>query len=224
MPETEPVDFLLVLINIELNIDSSDVVLVVNDRVLPTGSSNGIASYGSTLNTLFLLTPSLFIIYFLSLYTGVRDNDTILVRRRGPQSGSVATSSAAVSSSVSSSGIRSAYDIPANITPDQLLQLCNSNPRYITRLFTHVFTRLLSMSFISIVDQLDPEISAAVKSGNIVNIRTALMARYLKAFKSDYQHQQELAAIEADPMNAGMLLFTCLLSTYSYSLTYLLTR
>ena len=82
------------------------------------------------------------------------------------------------------------------------------------------------VSLISIVDQLDPEISAAVKSGNIVNIRTALMARYLKAFKSDYQHQQELAAIEADPMNAGMLLFTCSFNTYShtYSFTYLLTH
>ncbi len=65
----------------------------------------------------------------------------------------------------------------------------------------------------SIVDQLDPEIGAAVKSGNIVNIRTSLMSRYLKAFKTDYQHQQEIAAIEADPMNAG-----------THSLTHLLTR
>lgn len=53
MPESEPVDFLLVLINIELNIDSSDVMLVVNDRILPTGSSNGIASYGRTLTLYF---------------------------------------------------------------------------------------------------------------------------------------------------------------------------
>ena len=51
MPETEPLDFLFVLINIELNVDSSDVVLAVNDRILPTaastGSSQSIASYGN---------------------------------------------------------------------------------------------------------------------------------------------------------------------------------
>ena len=90
------------------------MVLAVNDRTLPVAASTGSSQSIAAFD--------------------IRDNDTVVVRHRGSSSSS---------SAVASSSIRSVFDIPANITPDQLLQLCNSNPRFILTLSLSLISALI---------------------------------------------------------------------------------
>lgn len=47
----------------------------------------------------------------------------------------------------------------------------------------------------------DPELAAVLSAGDIVALRTFMMKRFMSKHKEGFQKQQELAAIEADPMN-----------------------
>lgn len=140
------------------------------------------------------------------LYQGVVDGATVFVKRvpntaissPAPAAPRPVASPAPVTSSIpvpnttapsqaatigSSSNV-SLYDLPANITPDQLLLLSQQNPRLLQQIQSN-----------------DAELGGVLASQDIVKVRTLMMKRFMNRHKQEYVRQQEMIELERDPMN-----------------------
>jgi hypothetical protein len=75
-------------------------------------------------------------------------------------------------------------DIPADVTPEGLLQLMQGNP--------HLLVHLKSQ---------DPELGGLLEAGDVAPLRMLMMKRFMSRHKQVYARQREMDEIDADPMN-----------------------
>eukprot|EP00599_Poterioochromonas_sp_BG-1_P011636 CAMPEP_0173156056 /NCGR_PEP_ID=MMETSP1105-20130129/14518_1 /TAXON_ID=2985 /ORGANISM="Ochromonas sp., Strain BG-1" /LENGTH=363 /DNA_ID=CAMNT_0014072689 /DNA_START=25 /DNA_END=1113 /DNA_ORIENTATION=+ len=138
------------------------------------------------------------------LYQGVVDGSTVFVKKvtdvpasPAPAASRPVASPAPVTTSlptptrpvesqatIGSSSNVSLYDLPANITPDQLLLLSQQNPRLLQQIQSN-----------------DEELGGVLASQDIVKVRTLMMKRFMNRHKQEYQRQQDLMELERNPMN-----------------------
>eukprot|EP01031_Cornospumella_fuschlensis_P024396 gene24396-29492_t len=78
----------------------------------------------------------------------------------------------------------SIYEIPANTPPDQLMSLTRQHPELLRQFLQH-----------------DPELGSILQSEDLSKLRLFLMKRFMQGHKAEYAKQQDLKALEADPMN-----------------------
>ena len=76
------------------------------------------------------------------------------------------------------------YDIPADVTPEQLMELSNANPNLLRQ-----------------VQANDTELGQVLASRDIGALRILMMKRFMDRHKQEFQKQQELLEYERDPMN-----------------------
>lgn len=76
------------------------------------------------------------------------------------------------------------YDIPADVTPEQLLELSRSNPNLLRE-----------------IQGNDKELGDVLSRGDLVALRVLMMKRFMDRHKQEFQRQQEMMEIERDPMN-----------------------
>jgi hypothetical protein len=76
------------------------------------------------------------------------------------------------------------YDIPADVKPEELLELTIAHPSLLQQFISN-----------------DPELGNCLATRDIVKIRGLMMKRFMNRHKEKYQQEQELKALEADPMN-----------------------
>lgn len=82
------------------------------------------------------------------------------------------------------STIRSAEEIPGDVTPENLLAIVDANPNILQQLKSG-----------------DTNLYDALITKDVSKIRLVLMSRYFNRHKRQYEHAKEIQAIEADPMN-----------------------
>lgn len=122
--------------------------------------------------------------------SGVLDNDFLyLVRDRNGSgtttSTSNATSSGSSTSNATSTGaLRSLNDLPPGLSPEQLMTTLNTNPRLLAELQHH-----------------NGPLAAAVKTGDVVKVRSVQMKQKMQAMASRMEEQQAMQALEANPMD-----------------------
>ena len=94
--------------------------------------------------------------------------------------------SAGSSGSNAASGGRSLslYDIPADIKPDELLELTKAHPNLLQQFIAN-----------------DPELGNCLATKDLSKVRALMMKRFMNKHKEDYSKEQEIRALEADPMN-----------------------
>ena len=82
------------------------------------------------------------------------------------------------------STIRSAEEIPGDVTPENLLAIVDANPNILAQLKSG-----------------DTNLYDALLTKDVSKIRLVLMSRFFNRHKRQYEHAKEIQAIEADPMN-----------------------
>ena len=116
---------------------------------------------------------------------GIVDGSTITLRYAPSASTQIpANSSLTSSSGINNSSGMSIYNIPADITPESLLSLVQSNPSLLQQFRSN-----------------DPDLGAVLATGDLSKVRSLMMKRFMERHKDGYTKQQELAALAADPMN-----------------------
>jgi hypothetical protein len=78
----------------------------------------------------------------------------------------------------------SLYDIPADVTPEQLLELSKANPQLLLQ-----------------IQNNDPELGQVLASQNIGDLKFFMMKRFMNKHKQKYEKEQEIMEMERDPMN-----------------------
>ena len=76
-------------------------------------------------------------------------------------------------------------DIPPTASPDEILRLVEAHPHLLTQF-----------------KNTDAELGGVIESRDLGRLRTLMMKRYLSGHKRNYDHQQEIARMHADPTNA----------------------
>lgn len=112
---------------------------------------------------------------------GILDGSTLFIKRIEALQAPSASANPSVSPAKATMSLR---DIPANIKPDELLQLCINNP--------HIQTQL---------NASDPELGAILAARDIGKLRTIMMKRYMARHKQEHDRQLEQRQMEEDPMN-----------------------
>lgn len=127
--------------------------------------------------------------------SGVVDNDFLFIMRdRGSSnattSGSststtaTATASAATATAGGAGTLRSLNDLPPGLGPEQFMTTLNANPRLLAELEHH-----------------NAPLAAAVKTRDLVKVRSVQMKQRLQAMASRMEEQQAMRALEANPMD-----------------------
>lgn len=130
---------------------------------------------------------------------GVFDGSTVLVKPMPTQPQQRSQSQASASSSVSATSSAAAaaaassasnarsislYDIPADVTPEQLLQLTKTHPHLLRQ-----------------IQADDSELGETLASQDLAKVRALMMKRFMNRHKQEFVKQQEIKALEADPTN-----------------------
>lgn len=116
---------------------------------------------------------------------GVNENDLLVIMRK--PSATPATARPAVSSAtefLARSGMK-LHEIPANPSPEALLDIMEKNPQLLPEL-----------------QQVNPNLATALQTKNISDVRMALMQMYMKAASQKFEEQQEIEALERNPLDA----------------------
>jgi hypothetical protein len=123
---------------------------------------------------------------------GLEDGSTIIIKNKvveqpvssPPLPPPNAYSTSGSTPAVSSGTVNSIYDIPPNVTPEQLLVIVQANSSILTQL-----------------RGVDDKLAEVLTTLDLTKIRTFMMKRALNKHKMEFERQQEFAAYDADPMN-----------------------
>ncbi|KAG7385665.1 cyanamide hydratase [Phytophthora pseudosyringae] len=117
---------------------------------------------------------------------GVKDDDLLVIMRN--PSAAPAAARPAIPSAAAFTARRGMklHEIPANPTPEVLLDIMDKNPQLLAEL-----------------QQGNPKLAAALQTKSVSDVRMALMQMHMEAASRKFEEQQEIEALERDPYDAG---------------------
>jgi hypothetical protein len=123
------------------------------------------------------------------MQVGLVDGSSVLLKRRStpPSSSSITSASSAPVAVATNSPQRrqlSFYDIPADIKPEELLELTKSHPHLVSQFQAQ-----------------DSELGDCLAAQDLAKLRGLMMKRFMSRHKQDFEKKQEIIALEADPSN-----------------------
>eukprot|EP00644_Phytophthora_capsici_P011481 jgi/Phyca11/18515/fgenesh1_pg.PHYCAscaffold_37_\ len=115
---------------------------------------------------------------------GVKDDDLLVIMRNpsAPAASRPAVPSAATSGARPGMKL---HDIPANPTPETLLDIMDKNPQLLAEL-----------------QQVNPKLATALETKSVSDVRMALMLMHMEAASRKFEEQQEIEALERNPFDA----------------------
>ncbi|ETM52487.1 hypothetical protein L914_03917 [Phytophthora nicotianae] len=116
---------------------------------------------------------------------GVKEDDLLVIVRNPSAAPTAARPAIPTSAGFTARPGMKLHEIPANPTPEILLDIMDKNPQLLAEL-----------------QQVNPKLATALQTKSVSDVRMALMQMHMEAASRKFEEQQEIEALERNPFDA----------------------